>query len=103
MSWPIVLNGGPPPAIQNDTTKVDTIVSLLSLFLFFIKMEKIVARFPVGQNIATTWTTKPPSTYADIDSDFPDAIRKWFNEYKLFNFGGVARGRTGHYTQVMNF
>lgn len=59
------------------------------------------SRFPVGQNIATTWTTKPPSSYADIDSDFPDAIYKWFNEYKFFNFGGIGRGKTGHYTQML--
>ncbi|CAG9765266.1 unnamed protein product [Ceutorhynchus assimilis] len=59
------------------------------------------SRFPVGQNIATTWTTKPPSTYEDIDSDFPYAIRKWFDEYKLFSFGGIGRGRTGHYTQML--
>ncbi|XP_072388000.1 venom allergen 5 2-like [Diabrotica undecimpunctata] len=60
-----------------------------------------VSRFPVGQNIATTWTTKPPSNYYDTDPDFADAITKWFNEFKVFNFGAIGRGRTGHYTQMI--
>ncbi|CAG9863692.1 unnamed protein product [Phyllotreta striolata] len=60
-----------------------------------------VSRFPVGQNIATTWTTKPPRSYYDTEPDFADAITKWFNEFKLFHFGGIGPGRTGHYTQMI--
>ncbi|XP_050302585.1 venom allergen 5 2-like [Anthonomus grandis grandis] len=59
------------------------------------------SRFPVGQNIATTWTTKPPSSYEDIESNFPYAMSKWFDEYKFFNFGGIGSGKTGHYTQML--
>lgn len=58
------------------------------------------ARFPVGQNLATVWTTKTPTSLYEMDSDFPDAIHKWFNEFKYFRYGRVGHGTTGHYTQV---
>ncbi|KAG5869712.1 hypothetical protein JTB14_014238 [Gonioctena quinquepunctata] len=64
--------------------------------------QKDVQRFPVGQNIATTWTTKPPTSVYDTEPDFVDAIGKWFNEFKYFSFSGIGRGRaTGHYTQMI--
>ncbi|XP_057667614.1 venom allergen 5 2-like [Diorhabda carinulata] len=63
--------------------------------------QRDVSRFPVGQNIATTWTTKPPGGYYDTEPDFADAISKWFNEYKSFHFGPIGRGNTGHYTQLI--
>ncbi|XP_019866649.1 scoloptoxin SSD976 isoform X2 [Aethina tumida] len=59
------------------------------------------SRFTVGQNIATTWTTKTPESWNDMRSDFPYAIGKWFDEAKYFRFGGVGGGVTGHYTQMM--
>ncbi|CAH1175662.1 unnamed protein product [Phaedon cochleariae] len=63
--------------------------------------QRDVSRFPVGQNIASTWTTKPPSSYYDTEPDFADALSKWFDEFKFFRFGGVGRGSTGHYTQMI--
>ncbi|XP_074025750.1 venom allergen 5 2 [Leptinotarsa decemlineata] len=63
--------------------------------------QRNVPRFTVGQNIATTWTTKPPSSAYDTEPDFADAIGKWFNEFKYFSFGGIGRGSTGHYTQMI--
>lgn len=58
------------------------------------------ARFPVGQNIAVTWTTR---TNAGASPDFPRQVMGWFNEVRHygFNSAGLAKG-TGHYSQVGN-
>ncbi|XP_069689676.1 venom allergen 5-like isoform X2 [Periplaneta americana] len=58
-----------------------------------------VARFPVGQNIAVTWTTR---TNAGSNPDFPRQIRAWFNEVRNFAFytTGFTKG-TGHYSQLV--
>ncbi|XP_018561505.1 venom allergen 3 [Anoplophora glabripennis] len=63
--------------------------------------QRHVSRFPVGQNIATTWTTRKPSSDNDSKPDFADSMRKWFNEFKQFSYGGIGEGHTGHYTQMI--
>ncbi|XP_021939333.1 venom allergen 5-like, partial [Zootermopsis nevadensis] len=58
-----------------------------------------VSRFPVGQNIAVTWTTR---TNAGASPDFPRQVMGWFNEVRHygFNSAGLAKG-TGHYSQLV--
>ncbi|KAJ8950443.1 hypothetical protein NQ318_010320 [Aromia moschata] len=60
-----------------------------------------VSRFPVGQNIATSWTTRKPRSQEDSRPDFADMIGKWFDEFKYFSFGGPEGRATGHYTQMI--
>jgi hypothetical protein len=57
----------------------------------------IVARFPVGQNIAVTWTTR---TNAGAAPDFRRQIMGWFNEVRHYGFYTAFRKGTGHYSQV---
>lgn len=56
-------------------------------------------RFAVGQNIARTWTTRPPGPY-DGESDWRRQISGWFNEVQYYHTGYSKA--TGHYTQVRN-
>jgi hypothetical protein len=74
-------------AISNDTLRCITTDCGLT-----------AARFPVGQNIAVTWTTR---TNAGATPDFPRQVKGWFNEVRHFGFNSarLAKG-TGHYSQV---
>ena len=57
-----------------------------------------LARFPVGQNIAITWTTR---TNAGAEPDFPRQVLGWFNEVRHFGFYSTPFTKgTGHYSQV---
>ncbi|PNF28465.1 hypothetical protein B7P43_G15223, partial [Cryptotermes secundus] len=56
-----------------------------------------VSRFPVGQNIAVTWTTR---TNAGAAPDFRRQIMGWFNEVRQYGFYSPFRKGTGHYSQV---
>ncbi|KOC61628.1 Venom allergen 5 [Habropoda laboriosa] len=58
-----------------------------------------VRRFAVGQNIARTWTTRPPGLYDD-QPDWRQRISDWFNEVQHYTTGYSET--TGHYTQVGN-
>ncbi|KAF2901190.1 hypothetical protein ILUMI_04996 [Ignelater luminosus] len=60
-------------------------------------------RFPVGQNIATIWTTKKPTSTYEVVADYPDAIKRWFDEYRNYRFGKIyySDDTTGHYTQMV--
>ncbi|XP_025837096.1 venom allergen 5 isoform X2 [Agrilus planipennis] len=63
-----------------------------------------VARFPVGQNVARTWTTKPPESAYETEPDFEDIIKnKWFGEFKNFRYGPLnfVNDLIGHYTQMI--
>ncbi|XP_067000503.1 venom allergen 5 [Anabrus simplex] len=55
-------------------------------------------RFPVGQNLAATWTTR--SSISPIP-DFRRQINDWFNEVSLFHYGSTGfTVATGHYSQL---
>ncbi|XP_041970917.1 cell wall protein PRY3-like [Aricia agestis] len=64
--------------------------------------QRDVGRFPVGQNLAATWTTRPPSSPADQQPDFMKQIKAWFDEVSIFGFKPIngAHG-TGHYSQLV--
>jgi hypothetical protein len=66
----------------------------------FITLDRVLtaARFPVGQNIAVTWTTR---TNAGATPNFPRQVMGWFNEVRHYGFNSAvfAKG-TGHYSQV---
>ncbi|KAJ3627542.1 hypothetical protein MTP99_014913 [Tenebrio molitor] len=58
----------------------------------------------VGQNLATKWTTRAPTTFYDMNPDWiTDALSKWFAEYVDYSFSGYGYGNaeTGHYTQLI--
>lgn len=58
-----------------------------------------VSRFPVGQNIAVTWTTR---TNAGAAPDFTRQIMGWFNEVRHYGFYSTAFTKgTGHYSQLV--
>ncbi|XP_023712757.1 venom allergen 5 [Cryptotermes secundus] len=57
-----------------------------------------VSRFPVGQNIAVTWTTR---TNAGAAPDFRRQIMGWFNEVRQYGFYSPFRKGTGHYSQLV--
>jgi hypothetical protein len=57
-----------------------------------------LARFPVGQNIAVTWTTR---TNAGAAPDFRRQVTGWFSEVRHFGFYSLPfKKGTGHYSQV---
>jgi len=59
-------------------------------------------RFPVGQNIASTWTSHPPKSTYDMMADFHYPINVWFNENKNYRFGVYSGpSSAGHYTQLI--
>lgn len=63
--------------------------------------QRDVGRFPVGQNLAATWTTRPPSEQADSEPDFMKQINAWFDEVHIYGFKPISGGHgTGHYSQV---
>lgn len=65
--------------------------------------QRDVGRFPVGQNLAATWTTRPPSEQADSEPDFMKQINAWFDEVRIYGFKPISGGHgTGHYSQVYN-
>lgn len=58
-----------------------------------------VARFPVGQNIAVTWTTR---TNAGAAPDFRRQVKSWFSEVEYFGFYSMPFTKgTGHYSQLV--
>ncbi|GBP27462.1 Venom allergen 3 [Eumeta japonica] len=64
--------------------------------------QRDVGRFPVGQNIAATWTTRPPSEPQDSTPDFQKQIDAWFDEVSLYGFRPTTTGHgTGHYSQLV--
>lgn len=64
--------------------------------------QRDVLRFPVGQNIAATWTTRPPSGSQDSEPDFSKQINAWFDEVRIFGFKPISGGHgTGHYSQLV--
>ncbi|GLH10271.1 Venom allergen 5 [Gryllus bimaculatus] len=56
-------------------------------------------RFPVGQNLAATWTTR---TTVTPEPDFHKHIDGWFNEVRSYNYqtSGFSAA-TGHYSQLV--
>lgn len=63
--------------------------------------QRDVLRFPVGQNIAATWTTRPPSGPEDSQPEFGTQINAWFDEVRIYGFKPISGGHgTGHYSQV---
>lgn len=66
--------------------------------------QRDVGRFPVGQNIAATWTTRRPSNAQDATPDFNKQIHAWFDEVRAYGYKptGYSHG-TGHYSQVSIF
>ncbi|XP_055586464.1 protein lon-1-like [Uranotaenia lowii] len=67
--------------------------------LFKHDPKKKLARFTMGQNLATIWSTATLDD--DHDSDFPGRIRKWFDEVKKYSFGAKFSLATGHYMQLI--
>ncbi|CAG9559934.1 unnamed protein product [Danaus chrysippus] len=64
--------------------------------------QRDVGRFPVGQNLAATWTTRPPSDQSDSEPDFMKQIDAWFDEVKIYGFKPINGGHgTGHYSQLV--
>ncbi|XP_014367510.1 venom allergen 5 isoform X1 [Papilio machaon] len=64
--------------------------------------QRDVGRFPVGQNLAATWTTRPPSSPADSQPDFMKQINAWFDEVRIYGFKPISGGHgTGHYSQLV--
>ncbi|KAJ0178778.1 hypothetical protein K1T71_005553 [Dendrolimus kikuchii] len=64
--------------------------------------QRDVGRFPVGQNVAATWTTRPPSAPADSQPDFQKQINAWFDEVRIYGFKPITGGHgTGHYSQLV--
>lgn len=62
-----------------------------------------IARFQVGQNIATMWKTAGPKSLFDMQPNFPEAMDEWFNEYRIYRFGpfsAYGSSTIGHYTQM---
>lgn len=63
--------------------------------------QRDVGRFPVGQNLAATWTTRPPTEATDSVPDFNKQINAWFAEVRIYGFKPITGGHgTGHYSQV---
>ena len=62
-----------------------------------LKENEFSGRFAVGQNIARTWTTRPPGPY-DSEPNWRRQIASWFNEVQHYRAGFSPS--TGHYTQV---
>lgn len=66
--------------------------------------QREVGRWPVGQNLAATWTTRPPTSPEDSEPDFMKQINAWFDEVRIFYFKPISGGHgTGHYSQVNIF
>ncbi|KAL4707941.1 hypothetical protein ACJJTC_013732 [Scirpophaga incertulas] len=64
--------------------------------------QRDVGRFPVGQNLAATWTTRPPSDSSDSQPDFMKQINAWFDEVRIYGFKPISGGHgTGHYSQLV--
>ncbi|VVD01863.1 unnamed protein product [Leptidea sinapis] len=64
--------------------------------------QRDVGRFPVGQNLAATWTTRPPSGPSDSEPDFMKQINAWFDEVRIYGFKPINGGHgTGHYSQLV--
>lgn len=69
----------------------------ISIDRFRRRMIDFSGRFAVGQNIARTWTTRPPGPY-DSEPNWRRQISGWFNEVQHYHTGYSKT--TGHYTQV---
>ncbi|KAI5644483.1 cysteine-rich secretory protein family domain-containing protein [Phthorimaea operculella] len=64
--------------------------------------QREVGRWPVGQNLAATWTTRPPSSQEDNEPDFMKQINAWFDEVNIYYFRPISGGHgTGHYSQLV--
>ncbi|XP_023318842.1 venom allergen 5-like isoform X1 [Trichogramma pretiosum] len=58
-----------------------------------------IKRFLVGQNLARTWTTKPPKAQLDTEPEWRKQINKWFDEVRLYR--NTYSPISGHFTQVI--
>uniref|UniRef100_A0A224XJN9 Putative scp-like extracellular protein n=1 Tax=Panstrongylus lignarius TaxID=156445 RepID=A0A224XJN9_9HEMI len=56
------------------------------------------ARFPVGQNLAKSWSEPVPNQYGE-SAEWASQIRNWFNE--LYLYGRNDYLNSGHFTQVI--
>ncbi|XP_063824561.1 venom allergen 3-like [Ostrinia nubilalis] len=64
--------------------------------------QREVGRFAVGQNLAATWTTRPPSDPVDSQPDFASQINAWFDEVHIFGYRPISGVHgTGHYSQLV--
>lgn len=64
--------------------------------------QRYDGRFPVGQNLAATWTTRPPTDPSDSQPDFNTQINAWFDEVRIYGFKPITGGHgTGHYSQLV--
>ncbi|XP_049870213.1 venom allergen 5-like [Pectinophora gossypiella] len=64
--------------------------------------QREVGRWPVGQNLAATWTTRPPTDAGDSEPDFLKQINAWFDEVHIYYFRPISGGHgTGHYSQLV--
>lgn len=64
--------------------------------------QRDLGRFPVGQNLAATWTTRPPTEPSDSAPDFQKQINAWFDEVGKYGFKPITGGHgTGHYSQLV--
>ncbi|XP_073982923.1 venom allergen 5 [Rhodnius prolixus] len=54
-------------------------------------------RFPVGQNLAISWSSPTPNKYGEA-AEWAAQIRNWFNE--VYTSGNDIK-KSGHYTQVV--
>ncbi|KAF9409499.1 hypothetical protein HW555_011154 [Spodoptera exigua] len=64
--------------------------------------QRYDGRFPVGQNLAATWTTRPPTQSSDSEPDFNKQINAWFDEVHVYYFKPITGGHgTGHYSQLV--
>ncbi|CAD6202681.1 GSCOCG00009714001-RA-CDS, partial [Cotesia congregata] len=61
-------------------------------------VNRHVRKFAVGQNIARTWTTRPPGPF-DAEPNWRRQISGWFNEVQFFQTG-IPRS-SGHFTQIV--
>ncbi|XP_049843054.1 venom allergen 5.02-like [Schistocerca gregaria] len=58
-----------------------------------------VSRFPVGQNVAATWTTR---RQVSLEPDFARQIAAWYGEVAAYRYqDGSLGAATGHYTQLV--
>jgi hypothetical protein len=105
-TWPARPKNGRCLVPHTFTIPQDTSVILIpAILLQHLTVVPLPDDSYVGQNLATKWTTRAPTTFYDMNPDWiTDALSKWFAEYVDYSFSGYGYGNaeTGHYTQVMH-